>query len=110
MTDDTQTDLPEPRNLRKLRVLVTVLMWVMIVGMVSVVGLLALRLSQTPQQAAPVLPALPDRIALPPGTEPLAVTAGPGWYAVVTVQGSILVFDAVSGALVQDIAVDLPGG
>lgn len=109
MTEETpQPDVPEPTSLRKLRVLVTVLMWVMIVGMVSVVGLLVLRLSQPTTSAAPVAPTLPAQIALPGGAQPLAVTAGAGWYAVVTDDDRILIFDASDGALLQDVPVLLP--
>lgn len=106
MQDATPTDPPEPPHLRKLRVLVTVLMWVMIVGMVTVVGLLALRLSQP---AAPPLPDLPARISLPAGARVQAVTAGPGWYAVVTEGGRVLVYDAASGALRREVVIDTAG-
>lgn len=109
MTDDTShADVPEPSSLRKLRVLVTVLMWVMIVGMVSVVGLLVLRLSQPSPSAQALVPALPSEINLPDEARPLAVTAGAGWYAVVTEDDRILIFDASDGALLQDIPVLLP--
>jgi hypothetical protein len=105
MTDDPHTDLPEPRNLRALRVLVTVLMWVMIVGITTVVGLLAMRIAAP---GTPPLPALPDQIVLPEGVTPLAVTAAPGWYAVVTQDNRILIYDAQSGALQQDVTITSP--
>ena len=96
---------PEPGGLRLLRIMVTTLTGVMIVGIIAIVVLLALRLQRDDQVA---LPALPATIALPDGTTPLAVTAGPGWYAVVTTDNRILIHDAASGALRQEIAIDLP--
>lgn len=96
-----QPDNPtEPRALRQLRLMVTVLTGVMIFGIVAIVVLLALRL-----QRDTALPPLPATITLPTETTALAVTAGPGWYAVVTANDRILVFDAASGALRQDIAI-----
>lgn len=90
---------PEPGALRFLRLLVTTLTGVMIVGVVVVVYLLVTRLGDRG-------PVLPDSITLPDGSTPLAVTAGPGWYAVVTDDGTILVYDATSGALRQTVEID----
>lgn len=91
----------EARNLRFLRRLVTVLTSVMIVGLVTVVALLVIRL-QTP---APPALALPPAILLPDGARALAFTQGMDWYAVVTDDDRILVFDRLSGALRQSVAV-----
>lgn len=96
---------PEPGGLRLLRVMVTALTGVMIVGIIAIVVLLAVRLQR---DDAVRLPPLPATIALPPGTAVRAVTAGAGWYAVVTTDDRILVYDAASGALRRDIAIDLP--
>jgi hypothetical protein len=90
---------PEPPNLRFLRRLVTVLTAVMIAGLLIVVGLLVIRLN-------PQAPALPDQIALPDGAEARAFTRGTGWFAVVTSDDRILIFDAISGALRQTIAIE----
>lgn len=98
-----RSDLPpEPGGLRLLRIMVTVLTGVMIFGILAIVGLMALRLQGDDY---PSLPPLPATITLPKGVNPYAVTAGPGWYAVVTDDQRILVFDADSGALRQDIAI-----
>jgi hypothetical protein len=51
--------------------------------------------------------AAPEALALPEGARALAVTRGPGWWAVVTGDGRILLFDA-GGALVDEVAVRLP--
>ena len=91
--------LPEPGHLRLLRLLVTTLTAVMIVGLVVVVGLLVTRLSDK-------TPPLPDQIALPEGARALAVTMGPGWYAVVTQDQRILIFDATSGKLRQTVEIE----
>ena len=100
MTDDDPRDaLPEPArepaNVRFLRRLVTVLTAVMILGVTSVVVLMAVRLNVPPP------PRLPAEITLPEGVAAHAVTFGPGWYAVVTQAGEILVFDAADGTLRQ---------
>lgn len=92
--------MPEPGNLRLLRLLVTTLMVVMILGVLVIVGLLVTRLS------ADRTPPLPDQIALPDGARALAVTAGPGWYAVVTQDQRILIFDATSGSLRQSVEIE----
>jgi hypothetical protein len=97
----------EMRGLRLLRVLVTVLTGTMIVGIAALVLLLYLRLPGPATSAAP--PALPDAITLPEGARAQAVTAGPGWWAVVTQAGDILIYDA-SGAMTRRLrAAELAG-
>lgn len=91
---------PDPApGLGALRRLVTVLMVVMILGMIAIVGLMAWRLG-VPQE-----PLLPDAVSLPGGVKALAVTAARDWYAVVTDDGRILIFDAATGRLRQEVAV-----
>ena len=92
-------NLPEPPNLRFLRRLVTVLTAVMIGGLLVITGLLVIRFSQTG-------PALPDQITLPDGATAQAFTQGTGWYAVVTTDNQILIFDQLTGALTQSIQID----
>lgn len=82
-----------------LRRLVIMLMVVMIAGFVILIYALVTRLS-TP---APV--ALPDQIALPAGAAATAFTQGANWYAVVTADNRILIFDRTTGALRQTIEV-----
>jgi hypothetical protein len=109
---DPEAPAPAPselRGLRLLRVLVTILTAVMIVGIVALVVLMARGLGQISGPSAP-LPALPDTLELPEGASVQAVTAGPGWWAVVTEAGDILLFDA-GGALMRRIpAPELAGG
>lgn len=52
------------------------------------------------------LPALPDTITLPQGTDAQAVTFGGDWIAVVSDDNRILIFDRASGALRQTVAID----
>ena len=89
-----------PATLKFLARLVTVLTATMIVGLIVITGLLVTRLGREP---APV--ALPEVISLPDGARATAVTRGAGWYAVVTDDDRILIYDAQSGALRQDVKV-----
>lgn len=91
----------EARNLRFLRLLVTVLTAVMILGLVTVVALLVIRL----QAPAPAALPLPETIALPEGTRATAFTQGRDWYAVVTEGDEILIFDRTTGALRQRVEI-----
>lgn len=96
--------MPEPAQLRLLRRLVTTLMAVMIAGFLVIVGLFVIRLSGTTPTRTEI-PALPDAISLPDGAHPQAVTFGHGWIAVVSEDGRILIYDAGSGALRQEIKI-----
>lgn len=91
MGDDDHVDwkrtagaVPE---LRFLKTLVTGLTLVMGLGMMAIVALLWLRLGQ------PVLPDLPDSIALPAGARPVAVTFARDRIVVVTDADAVLVYD-----------------
>ncbi|MEL7092087.1 MAG: DUF6476 family protein [Pseudomonadota bacterium] len=96
--DDTQLP-PDPANLVLLRRLVTALTAIMIVGVVAVVTLLVIRLQARP-------PVLPDAITLPDGVTAEALTIGTDWYAVVTDDARILIFDQLSGALRQEVVIE----
>ena len=98
-TPEAEPSAPEPRTLRLLRRLVTTLMVVMILGVLVIVGLLVTRLSGSRS-----LP-MPETVALPEGVRALAVTAGPGWYAIVTEDQRILIYDAATGSLRQTVQV-----
>ena len=71
----------------------------MILGFLVIVALFVIRFSE----ATPI--AVPDRITLPDGTIPMAYTKGNGWYAVVTADNQILIFDAQSGVMRQTIEI-----
>ncbi|MFY0617918.1 DUF6476 family protein [Shimia sp.] len=89
----------EPANLRFLRLLVTGLTGVMIVGLVTVVLLIVMRFRDDG-------PILPENLTLPDGAKAQAVTMGDGWYAVVTEDNRILVYDRITGGLRQEVLVD----
>ena len=61
----------------------------------------AVRLLMSGPEALP----LPSEIALPTGTEAVAVTTGRDWYAIVTGDDRILVYDRATGALRQTVEI-----
>ena len=91
-----------PPGLKFLKALVIVLTLTMIGGVITVVGLLVTRM---PQMAR--APVLPEALTLPQGTQAAAVTAGNGWFAVVTTDDRILIYDR-NGEMLQEIAIQLP--
>ena len=90
-----------PPSLRLLKWLVIVLTATMIVGVITVVGLLVTRMPNL----APM--AMPERLELPEGVRPAAVTMGQGFIAVVTEDDRILIFGR-DGSFLQEVAV-VPG-
>jgi hypothetical protein len=90
-------DFPEPRRLKHLRWLVTLLTATLILGVITIVALLVIRLSALGSGFD-----LPPEIVLPAGETAQAVTMGTGWIAVVTVDAAgrerIRVLDAATGA------------
>lgn len=88
----------EPANLRFLRRLVTVLTAVMICGVLVISVVLVTRLRSQP-------PALPNQITLPDGAKAQAFTQSNDWYAVVTDDDRILIYDRLSGALKQTVEI-----
>ncbi|MBW4984245.1 hypothetical protein KZZ07_17015 [Mameliella sp. CS4] len=96
---DPEDDLPEPPSLRFLRILVTVLTAAMIAGIIGILGLIWHRYSNA---RAP----LPEVITLPDGTTASAYTQGTDWYAVVTADDRILIFDRATGKLRQEMRIE----
>ena len=96
---DPEDDLPEPPSLRFLRILVTVLTAVMIAGIIGILGLIWHRYSNA---RAP----LPEVITLPDGTTASAYTQGSDWYAVITADDRILIFDRATGKLRQEMRIE----
>lgn len=90
-------DFELPPGLRFLRQLVTVLTVVMIVGVVLIAALLVIRLNQPAH-------AIPDQITLPAGTVAVSYTQTQDWFAVVTDENKILIFD-LNGQLTQEVDV-----
>lgn len=98
--DEAPLNQEEPPNLRFLRRLVTVLTVTMIAGLLTIIALFVIRFSQSPK------PILPAEITLPDGTQPLTFTQGNDWYAVVTTEDEILIFDRVSNELRETIKIN----
>tara|TARA_R110000796_G_scaffold41381_8_gene102382 strand:+ start:1825 stop:2109 length:285 start_codon:yes stop_codon:yes gene_type:complete len=93
------TDPSEPPNIKFLRRLVTVLTATMIFGLLVVIGLLVIRFSSKS-------PDLPKAISMPAGEKALAFTQGPDWYAVVTQDNQILIYDRMTGKLRQTVNIE----
>ncbi|MFO7920561.1 MAG: DUF6476 family protein [Nioella sp.] len=89
----------DPLNLRLLRLLVTVLTVVMIVGLIAVVITFVTRFPGGDAIR------LPEEVTLPEGVRASAVTMGPDWFAVVTADDRILIFDRDSGDLRQSVQI-----
>jgi len=100
MKDDPAGQPVDPGLVKYLRLLVTILTATMVLGFIVIVVLFVTRFS------AAFDPDLPDRITLPDGTEPVAFTRGGDWYAVVTADDVILIFDTDSGQLRQRIEIE----
>jgi len=70
----------------------------MIAGLLVLIALLVIRF---PSANTP----LPDTITLPDGANAQAFTVTPGWYAVVTTDDRILIYNRSDGQLRQKISV-----
>ncbi len=97
MSDDSP--LPETGNLRLLRMLVTGLTGTMVAGFLVLIVMFVIRF---PGASTP----LPDQITLPDGVTAQAFTVTPAWYAVVTQDDRILIYNRSDGTLRQQITID----
>jgi len=79
--------------------MVMLLTAVMIGGVLVTFALIVIRLSDR-------TPTLPDQVELPDGAKAQAVTIGNNWYAVVTDDNRILIFDKTTGRQRQEITLD----
>lgn len=84
--------------------LVTVLAGVMIVGLIILIALIVISFRREP---VPVAPKLPAAITLPEALTPQAITAGPGWYIVISDDGRALVY-TTDGTLHSESTLKLP--
>lgn len=71
-------------------------MIVMMVGVLTIIVLLVMRFRATP-------PPLPATITMPDGARAVSFTQGDNWYAVITDEDEILIFDRVTGQLRQTV-------
>lgn len=95
-----KSDQDPQDGLKWLRRLVITLLLVMIAGFITLIGLFVMRFSALSQDSV-----LPAEIALPSGAEPLAFTQGSDWYAVVTKEDLILIYNRSDGTLRQSIQI-----
>ena len=73
----------------------------MVAGFLVLIAALVMRLNADP------LP-LPDRITLPDGVSATSFTQGTDWFAVVTDNDQILIYDRATGTLQQTVVVTKP--
>ncbi len=99
MNDTGPNEDALPPQLVFLKRLVTALGVVMIAGFLVLIAALVIRLNAEP------LP-LPDRIALPDGVAAVAFTQGTDWFAVVTDDDRILIYDRATSQLRQTVVVE----
>lgn len=72
----------------------------MILGLLAIFAVLVMRFSTNSD-----LP-LPDSITLPDGSTATAFTQGRDWYAIVTAQDTILIYDRTTGNLRQTVQIE----
>lgn len=92
-------DIPLPPQALFLKRLVLALTVVMIAGFLALIATLVVRLSADPA-------VLPDSVALPDGAGAVAFTQGTDWFAIVTDDDRILIYDRATGALRQEVRVE----
>lgn len=91
-----------PATLKFLARLVTLLTATMVVGLIVIIGLFVTRFWGDDAGTLP----LPDSITLPAGTRATAVTQGADWFAIVTEDNRILIYDRQSGSLRQTVTIE----
>jgi hypothetical protein len=72
----------------------------MIIGLLTIMVLLVIRLGGNVSSVP-----LPNGITLPDGTVATAFTRGPNWFAIVTDDDEILIYDAQNNDLRQTIKI-----
>ena len=72
----------------------------MILGLITIIALIVIRMM------TPAGPPLPDVVTLPDGAKATAFTRGPDWYAVVTSDDRIVIFDAETGEIRQVVQIE----
>lgn len=71
----------------------------MVGGVLLIIVLIVMRFYDAP-------PPLPERIELPDGVSATAFTQADGWFAIVTDDDRILIYDRVTGQLRQSIDIE----
>ncbi len=98
---NTPAEALDASTIKWLKVLVMTLTITLIVGFVVIVGLFVLRFNSLGPQSL----TLPETIALPDGSVAQSFTVTSNWYAVVTENDAILIFDRSTGILLNRITV-----
>ncbi len=88
----------DEKTLKFLRLLVTVLTGTMILGLLVIIALFVIKFSET-------RPPLPERIVLPAGAKAQAFTQSAKWFAVVTEDNRILIYNPATGTLLQEVEI-----
>lgn len=78
----------------------------MIAGLVVVITLLVTRFPDKETLSGGSSISLPDTITLPAGTKAQAFTQGDTWFAIVTDQNEILIYNRDGSRLTQTITID----
>ena len=89
--------------MRWLKIMVTALSVTMIAGFITIVVLFVVKFGELTTPAS--LP-LPQSVELPDDSDAIAFTQGRNWFAIVTDDDEILIFDRVDGELTQTIQID----
>lgn len=84
--------------------LVTILTASMIAGLVTIIVLIVIRVPNVIRTVKDQ-PPLPSSISLPDGTTASSFTQGGDWYAVVTTDNQILIFNRDDNSLRQSIRI-----
>lgn len=95
--DDDAAPAGVERTLRYLKWLVTALTLTMIFGLLTIVVLFVMRFNEMNRLE------LPEEVVLPDGVRATAYTRGEGWFAIVTDNDEILIFDGLTGGLQQRV-------
>lgn len=86
--------------------MVTILTATMIAGLVVVIVLLVTRFPDQETLSGTKTSILPNEITLPEGISAQAFTQGSDWYAIVTDQDQILIYDRDTQVLRQTITLE----
>ncbi len=76
----------------------------MIAGLVTIIVLIVIRVPNVIRTVEDPVP-LPEIITLPDGSEASTFTQGPDWFAVVTKENQILIFNRDDGSLRQTLQI-----
>lgn len=98
MSDDPEKPF-DPAMVKYLRRLVTLLTATMIIGFIVLVAVIVIRFRTSG-------PDLPEIINLPEGAGATAYTQGKDWFAIVTEDDRILIYDRNSGDLRQTVVIE----